>query len=62
MQVINRVVPAVKYGGTERFDRRRCHEYVCDRFSSTVMAKNYLDLYEKVCNGETLHDQRCIVI
>ena len=42
----------------ERFDRRRCHEYVCDRFSSTVMAKNYLDLYEKVCNGENLHDQR----
>jgi len=42
----------------ERFDRRRCHEYVCDRFSSTVMAKNYVDLYEKVCNGENLHDQR----
>ena len=30
--------------GFERFDRRRCHEYACDRFSSTVMAKNYVDL------------------
>jgi glycosyltransferase involved in cell wall biosynthesis len=42
----------------EQFDRRRCHEYVCDRFSSTIMAKNYLGLFEKVCNGENLHDQR----
>jgi hypothetical protein len=42
----------------EQFDRRRCHEYVCDQFSSTIMAKNYLGLYEKVCNGEDLHDQR----
>ncbi len=42
----------------ERFDRRRCHEYVCDRFSSTVMARNYLALYERVRNGESLHELR----
>ena len=41
-----------------RFDRRRCHEYVCDCFSSTTMTGNYLALYEKVCNGESLHGQR----
>lgn len=42
----------------ERFNRRRCHEYVCDRFNSAVMAKNYLALYERVCNDESLHEQR----
>ena len=42
----------------ESFDRRRCHEYVCDRFSSEVMARNYLNLYERVCNGEILHPER----
>lgn len=42
----------------EQFDRRRCNEYVCDRFNSTRMAKNYVDLYDRVCNGERLHEQR----
>jgi len=42
----------------EQFDRRHCHEYVCDRFNSARMAKSYLDIYERVCNGERLHEQR----
>ena len=42
----------------ERFDRRGCHEYVGDRFSSKAMASNYLEQYEKVCNGRTLHENR----
>lgn len=45
-------------GQLERFDRLRCHEYVCDRFSSSVMASNYLALYERVSNGESLHERR----
>jgi glycosyltransferase involved in cell wall biosynthesis len=42
----------------EDFDRRRCHEYVCDRFNSELMASNYLKLYDQVCNGESLHAAR----
>ncbi len=45
-------------GHLEDFDRRHCHEYVCDRFNSKVMAGNYLGLYEQVCNGESLHATR----
>jgi glycosyltransferase involved in cell wall biosynthesis len=42
----------------ERFDRHRCHQYVCDNFSSALMARRYLELYAIVCNGRTLHEQR----
>jgi len=45
-------------GHLDDFDRRRCHEYVCDRFNSKVMAGNYLELYEQVCNGEPVHAVR----
>jgi hypothetical protein len=38
-----------------RFDRKRCHEYVCDSFSAGKMARDYLALYEKVINGEQLN-------
>ena len=40
-----------------QFDRRRCHQYVCDEFSTDLMARRYLGLYERVLNGESLHDQ-----
>jgi len=39
----------------EDYDRKRCHEYVCDTFSSRHMAQNYLSLYDKVLNGESLN-------
>jgi len=39
----------------EDYDRKRCHEYVCDIFSSRHMAQNFLPLYEKVLNGESLN-------
>ena len=39
----------------EEYDRRKCHEYVADNFSSVHMARNYLKLYEKVLNGEALN-------
>jgi glycosyltransferase involved in cell wall biosynthesis len=54
----NRSELIARLGQLEDFDRRRCHEYVCDRFNSAVMAGNYLKLYEKVCNGESLHEAR----
>lgn len=39
----------------DEYDRRKCHEYVCDNFASIHMAKNFLPLYEKVLNGEALN-------
>jgi glycosyltransferase involved in cell wall biosynthesis len=37
------------------YDRKKCHEYVCDTFSSVQMALGFLPLYEKVLNGEPLN-------
>jgi len=39
----------------DTYDRRRCHEYVCDTFSSLQMARNFLPLYEQVLNGIPLN-------
>jgi len=39
----------------ESFDRRACHEYVCDCFSAATMADRYLQLYEQVLDGQSLH-------
>jgi len=39
----------------DSYDRKRCHEYVCDTFASIHMARNFLPLYEKVLNGEPLN-------
>jgi len=39
----------------ESFDRKKCHEYVCDNFSARKMTQDYLPFYEKVLNGESLN-------
>ena len=39
----------------DEYDRRKCHEYVCDNFASIHMARNFLLLYEKVLNGKPLN-------
>ena len=39
----------------ESFDRKKCHEYACDTFSARKMTQDYLPLYEKVLNDETLN-------
>jgi glycosyltransferase involved in cell wall biosynthesis len=41
----------------DSYDRKKCHEYVCDNFSSLKMTQDYLALYEKVLNGETLNSE-----
>ena len=43
--------------GVERFDRRRCQEYVADCFSARLMTSRYLELYRRVLDGEPLHPQ-----
>ena len=50
---INDHIDALK--NINRYDRKTCHEYVRDNFTSTIMTKNYLKLYEKVLSGEKLH-------
>ncbi len=47
------LVEAVK--NADSFNARRCHEYVVEWFSSGRMARDYVDLYEKVLDGEALH-------
>jgi len=39
----------------DSIDRRKCHEYASDNFSSRKMTQDYLDLYEKILNGEALN-------
>jgi glycosyltransferase involved in cell wall biosynthesis len=39
----------------DRYNRKRCHEYVCDKFTSLIMTRNYFKLYLKVLDGETLN-------
>ena len=41
----------------DTYDRKKCHEYVSDNFSSLQMALNFLPLYEKVLNGESLNSR-----
>ena len=45
-----------------QFDRRRCHQYACEEFSVSLMTKRYLALYERVLNGEVLHEQEPVAL
>ncbi len=47
------LVEAVKEA--DQYDRQRCQDYAVENFSSRRMAEDYLKLYEKILNGETLH-------
>lgn len=40
-----------------QFNNKHCHDYVVENFSATKMADEYLVLYEKVLNGETLNSK-----
>jgi len=40
------------------YDRRTCHEYVRAHFSIRRTARDYLDLYERVINGQDLNPRR----
>lgn len=39
----------------DMYSPQLCHEYAADMFSSAVMARKYLALYEQVANGHTLN-------
>lgn len=38
------------------FKSKVCHQYAADVFNATVMAKNYLSLYEHVLSGKNIHN------
>lgn len=39
----------------DSYDRKKCHEYASDHFSSRKMTQDYLLLYEKILRGEALN-------
>lgn len=39
------------------YNRKYCHEYVCDNFSVRNMCDGYLSMYEKVLNGHQLNEK-----
>lgn len=49
---IDEIVEAVK---TKKFDPKICHIYAVENFNSKIMSENYLKLYKKILNGETLN-------
>lgn len=44
------------FGHLDQFNRRVCHEYAASQFNSVIMARRYLDLYERILNGESIGD------
>ncbi len=47
-----------KLNEIDAFDRKTCHEYVCDQFTSKQMTYEYLKLYEKVLDGNTINQEK----
>ena len=41
----------------KNFDKNTAHQYALENFSAKVMANNYIKMYEKVMNGETINAQ-----
>ncbi len=46
------LIDAIKH---RKFNSEACHKYAKDNFSAKIMTRNYIKLYEKVLNGETLN-------
>ncbi len=41
--------------GASRFEARRCHAHAVERFGSRAMTDRYLEAYERVIAGESIH-------
>jgi glycosyltransferase involved in cell wall biosynthesis len=48
-------------GNVNDFSRKKCHEYVMDKFTHIHMMASYVRLYEKVLNGEKLNPRAPIL-
>ncbi|MFY7965918.1 MAG: glycosyltransferase family 4 protein [Chitinophagaceae bacterium] len=45
-----------------KYNPQHCHQYAMEYFASTKMASSYLNLYEKVLNGNTLNETNpCLI-
>ena len=49
------LISALEHAGS--YDRKKCHEYASEHFSSRKMTRDYLVLYEKILNGEALNSR-----
>jgi len=49
------LVDAVK--NSSSYSRLTCHNYAATLFNARTMAENYVLMYEKVLNGQTIHEQ-----
>jgi glycosyltransferase involved in cell wall biosynthesis len=54
------IVEALK--STESYSRQKCHEYARDVFNSRKMAESYLEIYNKVLNGEKLNKNKPVYL
>ena len=41
-----------------QYSPQHCHQYAADIFNVRIMAENYLKVFERVLNGETLSPQQ----
>ncbi len=41
----------------DQFNAKKCYQYVLDHFTNVQMTNEYIKLYEKVLNGESLNQQ-----
>lgn len=53
---VNELAGALK--DVDGYNRKACYEYVCDRFLVGSMARSYVEMYERVLNGEQLNVER----
>lgn len=50
---LEEIIQSIRQGIS--FNRKKCHEWVCEHFLFSHMAKGYVELYEKVSSGEKLN-------
>lgn len=44
-----------------RFDRRACHQHAVTHFSALQMTKGYLEVYQRILDGEILHQKQPVI-
>ncbi len=46
---------AIKHAGN--YDKAKCHAFIADNFSAKKMTLDYLHLFERILNGQKLHEK-----
>lgn len=42
----------------QQYNRQACHEYAVEQFNAQLMTQRYLEIYERVLDGETLNNKQ----